>query len=240
MLRGDAGRALLLVPETGLGHGAFEVCEANPESLRVKGTHGPRRAGSRSPRAGAPRTNGRPWEWMVAGGRPEPIERYRGARLFDPDRDLATPLAHRSLGESVRVGPCDDDNPPSFNREVHVAGLGEHDVGDVTGVNQSNRLAVTHPRRDPFLISATWAERHQKHRGGGESDSPHAVGRIFDRRCSWEPDAQQRRRPANAPSTGGGRSAERPTPTFAPRSASAARRSWLRPSPKRTTETSPV
>src|ERR687892_970589 len=84
MLRGDAGRALLLVPETGLGHGAFEVCEANPESLRVKGTHGPRRAGSRSPRADAPRANGRPWEWMVAGGRPEPIGRCRGAGYSIP------------------------------------------------------------------------------------------------------------------------------------------------------------
>ena len=47
-------RALLFVPESRCAELVLEPGDASPQLLRVKGNHGPRRAGSRSPRAAAP------------------------------------------------------------------------------------------------------------------------------------------------------------------------------------------
>src|SRR5688500_11163532 len=54
VLRRDSGRRALIVPEAWLAHASLELPDALGKSLRVKGNHGPRRAGPRSPRALAP------------------------------------------------------------------------------------------------------------------------------------------------------------------------------------------
>ena len=53
VLGGDAGGALLVVPESGSAHGGFELVLAGRQLIGVKGTHEPSRAGLRAPRARA-------------------------------------------------------------------------------------------------------------------------------------------------------------------------------------------
>src|SRR5262249_58455293 len=53
VLRRDPRRPLLVVPESRCAELGLELGDAAPQLLRVKGNHGPRRAGSRSPRADA-------------------------------------------------------------------------------------------------------------------------------------------------------------------------------------------
>src|SRR5918992_1003505 len=55
----DLGGPALIVPESGLAHRRFELGEPVPQRLRVKGNHGPRPAGSRSP-PGVPRLSASP------------------------------------------------------------------------------------------------------------------------------------------------------------------------------------
>jgi hypothetical protein len=51
VLGADLGRVALVVPEPGRAELLLELVEAALQLLRVKGNHGPRRAGPRSPRA---------------------------------------------------------------------------------------------------------------------------------------------------------------------------------------------
>jgi len=51
-------RALLVVPESRCAELLLELGDAFPQAFGVKGNHGPRRAGSRSPRADAPAAAG--------------------------------------------------------------------------------------------------------------------------------------------------------------------------------------
>ena len=52
VLGGDHRGMLLVVPESRLAELLLELGDARRQSIRVKGNHGPSRAGSRSPRAG--------------------------------------------------------------------------------------------------------------------------------------------------------------------------------------------